>query len=334
MRNRGFVADHWRVVERFRVSILTGGPTFLAMLLNLPLDGADISSARVLVTGGSPLPPPLADSFEARFGVPVRALFGMTEACGVVSLEPLAAPRVPQGCGWPLPFSEARALPLGPDGAPASADPLPANETGVLAIRGPQVSEGYTDPRLTDASRLPGGWFVTGDLGHLDEQGRVFVTGRAKDVIIRGGHNLDPAAIEEAFLAHPEVELCAAVGLPDAHAGELPMVFVTRRPGSAIGAEALLAAVAPRIPDPAAVPKRIEFLPGMALTATGKVFKPELRRRAAELALRDALPQGAEVTAVLTPQGVAVDCRLPPAARHDAALLERLSRYRLPVRVA
>ena len=264
----------------------------------------------------------------------MRALLGMTEACGIVSLEPLAAARVPQGCGWPLPFSEVRALPLGPDGAPASADPLPANETGVLVIRGPQVSDGYTDARLTDASRLAGGWLVTGDLGHLDGEGRVFVTGRAKDVIIRGGHNLDPAAIEEAFLAHPEVELCAAVGLPDAYAGELPMVFVTRRPGATIGAEALLAAVAPRIPEPAAVPKRIEFLPEMALTATGKVFKPELRRRAAELALRDALPPGAEVAAVLTPQGVAVECRLPPSAQQDAALRERLSRYRLPVRVA
>lgn len=334
MRNRAFVADHWRVVERFRISILTGGPTFLATLLNLPLDGADISSARVLVTGGSPLPPPLADAFETRFGVPVRALLGMTEACGIVSLEPLAAARVPQGCGWPLPFSEVRALPLGPDGAPASADPLPAEETGVLVIRGPQVSDGYTDARLSDASRMPGGWLVTGDLGHLDGEGRVFVTGRAKDVIIRGGHNLDPAAIEEAFLAHPAVELCAAVGLPDAYAGELPMVFVTRRPGATIGADALLAAVAPRIPEPAAVPKRVEFLAEMSLTATGKVFKPELRRRAAELALRDALPPGAEVSAVLTPQGVTVECRLPPAARDDAALRERLSRYRLPVRVA
>jgi acyl-coenzyme A synthetase/AMP-(fatty) acid ligase len=106
MRNRGFIGDHWRLVERVRISILTGGPTFLTTLLNLPLDGADISSARVLVTGGSPLPPPLADAFEARFGVPVRALLGMTEACGIVSLEPLAAARVPQGRGWPLPFSE------------------------------------------------------------------------------------------------------------------------------------------------------------------------------------------------------------------------------------
>lgn len=334
MRNRGFVADHWRVVERFRISILTGGPTFLTTLLNLPPDGADISSARVLVTGGSPLPPPLADAFEARFGVPVRALLGMTEASGIVSLEPLAAARVPQGCGWPLPFSEVRALPLGADGAPASDTPLPAHETGVLVIRGPQVSDGYTDARLSDASRLPGGWLVTGDLGHLDDEGRVFVTGRAKDVIIRGGHNLDPAAIEEAFLAHPEVELCAAVGLPDAYAGELPMVFVTRRPGATIGADALLAAVAPRISEPAAVPKRVEFLPEMSLTATGKVFKPELRRRAAELALRDALPPGAEVSAVLTPQGVAVECRLPPSAQQDTALRERLSRYRLPVRVA
>lgn len=327
MRNQAFVRAHWRVVERFRVSILTGGPTFLTTLLNLPPDGADMSSARVLITGGSPLPPALADAFEARFGVPVRALLGMTEACGVVSLEPPGTPRVAQGCGWPLPFSGVRVLPLSAEG---DAPPLPPGETGMLAIRGPQVSAGYTDQALSEAARLPGGWLVTGDLGHLDAEGRVFVTGRAKDVIIRGGHNIDPAAIEEAFLAHPDVELCAAVGLPDAYAGELPMVFVTLRPGAATGADELLSGVSARIPERAAVPKRIEILPEMALTATGKVFKPELRRRAAELALRDAVPEGARIVAALTPQGVAVEVRL---AGEDAALRERLSRFRLPVRL-
>jgi fatty-acyl-CoA synthase len=192
------------------------------------------------------------------------------------------------------------------------------------------VSAGYTDYALSEAARLPGGWFVTGDLGHLDAEGRVFVTGRAKDVIIRGGHNLDPAAIEEAFLAHPDVELCAAVGLPDAYAGELPMVFVTLRPGAETDAGALLSGVSARIPERAAVPKHIEILPEMPLTATGKVFKPELRRRAAELALRDAVPEGAGIVAVLTPQGVAVEVRL---VGEDDALRERLSRFRLPVRL-
>lgn len=332
MRNLVFVRNHWRVVARHRVSILTGGPTFLTTLLSQDLGDADIGSARVLVTGGSPLPPSLAEAFEARFGVPVRALFGMTEACGVLSLEPLAAPRVPLSCGWPIPFCEVRAVRLLADGlADAQARALPPGETGVLLVRGPQVSPGYTDPALADGTRLPGDWLVTGDLGHLDAEGRVFVTGRAKDVIIRSGHNLDPAAIEEAFLSHPEVELCAAVGLPDAYAGELPMIFVKRRPGSAIGADALLAAVSDRIPERAAVPKRVEFVAELSLTATGKVFKPELRRRAAEFALRDAVPEASEVEAVITPQGVAVEVRLRGQAGLAPALRARIAAYRLPV---
>ena len=87
----------------------------------------------------------------------------------------------------------------------------------------------------------PDGWLVSGDLGHVDEQGNIFVTGRAKDVIIRGAHNIDPGMIEEAFLADPAVSMCAAVGEPDAHAGELPVVFVLLKPGTSATPESLLA---------------------------------------------------------------------------------------------
>ncbi|MFT8245595.1 AMP-binding protein [Roseomonas sp. BN140053] len=338
MRNQDFVRNHWRVVEKHRVSILTGGPTFLTTLLNGALAGEDISSARVLITGGSPLPAELAEAFERRFGVPVRALLGMTEACGVVALEPLAAPRVPNSCGWPLPFSAVQVLAALPGGKPDPSRPLPAGETGVLAIRGPQVSPGYTDPRRTAEDYLPGGWLVTGDMGHLGPDGRVFITGRAKDVIIRSGHNIDPAAIEEAILRHPAVELCAAVAQPDPYAGELPVVFAKLRPGAECSAEALLAVAAEHVPERPAVPKRVWLVDRFDMTATGKIQKPELRRLAAEHTLRDALQPLLPEGVTLRVEGLARDggstAIRATLSGGDAALVEtvraRLAAFRLP----
>ena len=289
MRNQTFVRNHWRVVERHRVSILTGGPTFLTTLLNGALSGEDISSARVLITGGSPLPPDLATTFEQRFGVPVRSMFGMTEACGVVSVEPPGAPRVAHSCGWPLPFSQARVLALDPSRAPDSEAPLPPGATGQLAIRGAQISAGYTDDARSAEAFLPGGWLLTGDVGHIDADGRIFITGRAKDVIIRSGHNIDPAVIEEALLRHPAVELCAAVAQPDPYAGELPVAFVKLRPGAACTQDELLTLAREHIPERPAFPKRIWFVETFAMTATGKIQKAELRRIAAQTIVAEAL---------------------------------------------
>jgi fatty-acyl-CoA synthase len=106
---------------------------------------------------------------------------------------------------------------------------LCAGETGVVVLRGPHVSPGYTDA-ARNAGMFEGEWLISGDLGHIDAQGYLHITGRAKDVIIRGSHNIDPGLVEEAFLAHPAVALCAVVGEPDAYAGELPVAFVTLKP--------------------------------------------------------------------------------------------------------
>ena len=288
MRNQRFVADHWKIVERHKVSILTGGPTFMTTLLNGEQPSEDISSVRVLITGGSPLPPELATTFEERFGVAVRGMFGMTEACGVVSVEPLNAPRVAHSCGFALPFSEVRVIPLGASGNdPGKA--LRPGQTGQLIIRGKQISPGYTDSARNADAFLAGGWLKSGDVGHIDEDGRIFITGRAKDVIIRSGHNIDPALIEEALLRHPAVELCAAVGQPDPYAGELPVAFVQLRPGASCPIDELMQIANTHIPERPAFPKRIWQVERFAMTATGKILKPELRRIAAERAVTDAL---------------------------------------------
>jgi fatty-acyl-CoA synthase len=181
-----------------------------------------------------------------------------------------------------------RVIALG-DQAPDADKPLGPNQTGQLITRGKQISPGYTDAARNLDAFLPGGWLKTGDVGHIDEEGRIFITGRAKDVIIRSGHNIDPAVIEEALLHHPAVELCAAVGQPDPYAGELPVAFVQLRPGMACSMDELMQVAIAHIPERPAFPKQIWQVERFATTATGKILKPELRCRAAEHVVKQAL---------------------------------------------
>jgi fatty-acyl-CoA synthase len=282
LRNAEFVKRYWQFVDRHAVSLLAAVPTIIAALLSVETTGANLNSVRALLTGGSPLPTELAAAFEQRFGIPVRNILGMTECAGVVSIEPFQGPRTAGSCGFPLPYTEVRAA--GSDGHPCRV-----GETGILRLRGPNVSPGYTDRARNTGTFANDGWLVTGDIGHVDEQGRVFVTGRAKDVIIRGGHNIDPQVIEEVLLSHPMVQMAAAVAEPDEYAGELPMAFVSLKPGAAIDAETLLRYAAERIPERPALPKRIEIISAIPVTAIGKVYKPALRARACERVIRDRL---------------------------------------------
>ena len=129
---------------------------------------------------------------------------------------------------------------------------------------------------------------MSGDLGHVDAQGYVHVTGRAKDVIIRGSHNIDPGLVEEALLAHPAIAMAAVVAEPDSYAGEVPVAFVSLRPGQQADPQVLLAEVAPRVYERPAVPKRVTVLPALPVTAVGKLYKPALRLLAIETRLREA----------------------------------------------
>ena len=276
-RDAAFVAKAWPLIRAHGVTLLAMVPTVMTALLAAPRDdgdggdGGDAAGVRLGLTGGSPLPTELAARFERETGVPVRNILGMTECAGVIAIEPALAPRTAGSCGLPLPFSEVV----------VAAD-------GVLRVRGPNVGPGYTDPSR-NAGSFDGGWLISGDIGHVDAAGRVFVTGRAKDVIIRGAHNIDPGAVEEALLRHPQVALAAVVGEPDEYAGELPVAFVVAKPGATLDVAELLAAAAPHIAERAAVPKRITLLPSLPLTAIGKVYKPALRLQAAERVVGERL---------------------------------------------
>jgi fatty-acyl-CoA synthase len=165
----------------------------------------------------------------------------------------------------------------------------------VLAIGGPAVFAGYvTDPcpggpRVSREGVVRDGWLNSGDLGSVDADGFVYLTGRAKDLIIRGGHNIDPRVIEEALQRHPAVRAAAAVGRPDQHAGEVPVAYVVSADPGRFDEAELLAWASAAIDEPAARPKRVYPVDAIPVTAVGKQFKPALAADAAVRAVTGAL---------------------------------------------
>jgi fatty-acyl-CoA synthase len=289
MRNQSFVRSLWALADAHRITHLGCVPTILSALLSVPKEPGQAACVKAALSGGSTLPTELAVRFEQLHGIPVRNIFGMTECSGIVSIEPLAAPRHPGSVGLRLPYSEIVAVPLDAaidEGVDARCSP---GETGILAIRGPHVSAGYLDPERNQGSFTPDNWLISGDLGHVGEDGYVYLTGRSKDLIIRSGHNIEPGVIEESFLKLPEVASCAAVGEPDSYAGELPVIFVTLQPGAEASSASLLAAALPHIPERPALPKRVVILDRLPTTPVGKIYKPALRLLAAQAKVEELL---------------------------------------------
>jgi fatty-acyl-CoA synthase len=249
--------------------------------MDLPRNTTHSTSVRALLTGGSPLPSALAVNFEKTVGIPVRNTLGMTECAGVISIEPFLAERVPGSCGIRIPFTEVAV-------ADQAGNAVAGGESGVLRLRGPNVSPGYTDPRR-DAGTFEQGWLISGDIARIESDGRIFVTGRTKDVIIRNAHNIDPQMIEDVLLRFPGVQLAAAVGEPDDYAGELPVAFVVARPGQSVDVDALMEFLRDEISERPAMPKRVDVLESMPQTAVGKIYKPALRARCIERNVRDRL---------------------------------------------
>jgi fatty-acyl-CoA synthase len=299
-RNPNVVRDWWSLVERHRVTVGGAVPTSLAAIMNVPREGHDLSSLRAFVSGGSTVPVELIRRIEGELGVPVVEGYGMTEVHGYSTMNPMHGERRPGSVGLRLPYTEVRIADVAADGT--IRGDCPAGTIGHVLMRGPQVTPGYLDPRHDKGAMLAGGWLDSGDLGRLDQDGYLWLTGRSKDLIIRGGHNIDPIVIEEALVRHPAVETAAAVGLPDAYAGELPMAFVQLKPGAEVTQEELREFCRREIPERAAVPVQVVAIPQMPLTGVGKIFKPALRLEATQRAFAAALaPLEAEgVTAEVT----------------------------------
>lgn len=276
-RGEGVMDNFWKLVARHRVSFLITVPTAVAALMQRPVD-ADVSTLRFAISGSAAMPVETFHRFEAATGMRLLEGYGMTEATCLVSLNPPDGERRVGSVGFPFPYTDVRILQC--DGAGRVLRRCGIDEVGEICVRNPGVGAAiYTDAERNKGA-LAEGYLRTGDLGRIDADGYIWITGRAKDLIIRGGHNIDPALIEDALMRHPEVAFAGAIGQPDAYAGELPACYVELVAGGTVDAEALLAFARGEIAEAAAVPKHMEVLPELPKTAVGKVFKPDLRRRA------------------------------------------------------
>ena len=286
-RDKALMAGFWGLVERFKVTVFSGVPTIYASLLDHPVGQADVSSLRYGVVGAAPMPVSVFERFEARTGIKILELYGMTESTCVSTCNPRDGERRIGSIGLRLPYHEVRIAHVGEDGTLERF--AETGEAGDILLRGPSVIPGYKQADKNAGAFIEDGWLNSGDLGRMDQDGYVWMTGRAKDLIIRGGHNIDPGMIEDALSRHRDVELAAAVGQPDAYAGEAPVAYVTVREGAAITAEALEAYARDAVAERPAAPKAVRILERMPVTAVGKIFKPALREDAAVCAASAAL---------------------------------------------
>ena len=255
-------------IRRYRATYFGGTPTMYVYMVNEHDPRRhDLSSLRLCITGGSPVPQPVIRRFEELSGVKVAQVYGATETCGQNVMEPTAGIRKAGSAG--LPVGSSRIAIVGDDGGE-----LPRGEVGEVIIGGDCVALGYWgDTEATAAAFGPLGW-KSGDLGFLDEDGFLFIVDRKKDVIIAGGHNIYPLEVESVLYRHPAVGLCAVVGAPDPEKGEIPVAVVVLNPGATATAADLRAWCRAELAAYKA-PRRVEIIDDMPVEAA-KIRKRDL----------------------------------------------------------
>jgi long-chain acyl-CoA synthetase len=276
---RWFTADaFFEAVEKHRATSSACVPTMLSFLLTDPrFDDIDWSSMRWIVSGGAALPMDVATEFEHRSGVRVLQGYGLTETSPTISVMRVDDPPKPGSCGRPVEGCEVRVV-------DDEGSTLPPGETGEVQCRGANVMLGYKDaPQATQAVLSDDGWFSTGDLGHLDEDGFLYITDRKKDLIIRGGFNIIPRDVEEVLHSHPLVAQAAVVGGAHPTLGEEVIAFVVPAPGATV-TEADLIAFSQQSLAKYKTPRRIVMREALPMNGIGKILRRELREEASKLA--------------------------------------------------
>lgn len=298
-RGDGVFDNFWKLIERWKITFIITVPTAISALMQRPVD-ADISSVKTSFSGSAPLPLELFRRFEEATGVAIVEGYGLTEATCLVSCNPPDGEKKVGSIGLRFPYTDVRIV-KSVDGELVECA---VDEIGEICVSNPGVYAGntYTEADKNKDLYYQGTHLRTGDLGRIDGDDYLWITGRAKDLIIRGGHNIDPAIIEEALLGHDAVAFAGAIGQPDAHAGEIPCAYVELVAGATVTVDELLAFCDSHITERAAKPKYIEILDELPKTAVGKVFKPDLRKRAIQRIYNAALQDAgldARVTAVI-----------------------------------
>ncbi|MBX2854900.1 MAG: AMP-binding protein, partial [Rhodobacteraceae bacterium] len=338
-RGDGVFDNFWKVIERWRSTFLVVVPAALSALEQRPIN-ADVSSLRYMISGSAPLSEALFKKFEADTGVKILEGYGMTEATCVTSCNPPSGERRIGSVGIPLPYIYAKVCRF--DDTGVLTYECETEEIGEICFSGPCIFPGYREAEKNigvfhdDAEGVR--WLRTGDLGRIDADGYIWITGRAKDLIIRGGHNIDPRMIEEALAEHPAVALSAAVGQPDAYAGELPCAFVQLRKDMTADPEELIGFAARHIGERAARPAHVAVIDEMPVVGPQKIFKPALRKLAIERVYGAALEKAgvSAKIAIVDDEKLGMVAEITPsqAGVDEAALEAALDGFIRPWRLA
>ena len=257
------------LIQNEGVTVFFGVPTMFQMLLDSPkFASTDFSSVRFMVSGGAPLGQPLFETFRTEKSVHIREGYGLTE----VGPNCFMANGKPGTIGRPMPHMDVKLV--GPDGRE-----VPQGEEGEILLRGPNVCPGYLNKPETTSRSIVDGWFHTGDLGKMDEDGHMAIVGRLKDLIISGGANIYPAEIERAVETHPAVAASAVIGVPDPKWGEVGKAVVELKPGAALTLSDLLAHLGDRL-GKFKRPKYLTVVNALPRTpASGKIQKFVLKEK-------------------------------------------------------
>jgi long-chain acyl-CoA synthetase len=258
-------------IEKHRATIFCGVPAMFNALLHFtPERAPDLSSLRLFVSGGAPLPAATLAALEQRYGLPVLEGDGPTECSPVTSVNPLEGPRKVGSVGPPLPGVEIAIF-------DDQDNLLPAGEIGEIVVRGDNVMLGYLNQPEATAEAMTRGWYHTGDLGYRDADGYVFIVDRKKDMIITSGLNVYPREVEEVLFTHPAVADAAVIGMPDALRGEEVVAVVVQKPDVAAADRDLIAFCRERLAN-FKVPRRVLFRDTLPRGGTGKVVKRLLKK--------------------------------------------------------
>ena len=273
MPRRFSVSNYWELVTTHQCTWINVVPTIIAYLMNAPTPrerGLDASRVKFCRSASAPLPPELHRAFEAKFGIGIIETFGMTETNAPCFTNPIDPAKRKIGSPGTAFGNEAKVI------DPTTGKEQPVGTPGELMIRGDNVMTAYyKDPENTAKTLEPNGWLHSGDLSYMDEDGFVFVTGRIKELIIKGGENIAPREIDEALLKHPAVLEAAAVGIPDANYGQDIMACVILKPGADCTVEALIEFSVRELGKYKA-PKIIKFVTELPKGPSGKVQRLKL----------------------------------------------------------
>jgi len=275
-RTPGVIDGFFDLARHHRATVFSAVPTIYGEILDRARSEPAGTSLRFGICGAAPISVRLFTEFQRRTGIRIIEGYGLTEGTCVTSLNPPGGESRVGSVGIRLPYQELAVVDQ--DGAACAPGTV-----GRLLMRGPQVFPGYLS---TEAASTDEGYLDTGDLARIDGDGYVWLAGRSKDLIIRGGHNIDPALAEGVLTQHPATRQAAVVGRLDERVGEVPVAFVTLKPGVSATPSELLAHCLARVPERAAAPLSVEVVEALPTTAVGKIFKPALRALAANAALR------------------------------------------------